>query len=58
MHIIILCYISNKGLIEECANEENLDVTGAGPNSCLREECKTLRPMSRFRPVTARPAPH
>ena len=47
-------YTSNKDLIEECAEEENLEITGVGTTSCLREECKTLRPMSRFRPITVK----
>jgi len=29
-------YISNKGLLEECDKEENLEVTGAAASSCLK----------------------
>ena len=30
------CYISNKGLVEECDKEENLEVTAAATTSCLK----------------------
>ena len=29
-------YISNKGLLEECDKEENVDVAGAATTSCLK----------------------
>ena len=48
-------YVSNKGLLEECDKEENVAVTGAAVTSCLKEDSKTFRPMSRIRQVTARP---
>jgi hypothetical protein len=50
-------YISNKGLLEECDKEENIAVTGAATTSGLKEDCKTFCPVSRIRPVTAKPAP-
>jgi len=50
-------YTSNKGLLEECGKEENLAVTGAATAFCFKKDCKTFCPMSRIRPVTARPAP-
>jgi len=58
IHIQYNYYISNKGLLEECDKEENVAVNGAVVTSCLKEDCKMFCPMSRIRPVTARPAPH
>jgi hypothetical protein len=49
--------ISNKDLVEECDNEENLAVTGAATIAAWKEDCKKFCPMSRIRPATARPAP-
>ena len=36
--------------------KENVEVTEAVTTSCLKEDCKTFYPVSRIRPVTARPA--
>jgi hypothetical protein len=60
-HIIITLIhtnISNKGLLEECDKEENLEVTGAAATtSCLKRTPQNVFPKSCIRPVTARPAP-
>jgi hypothetical protein len=40
MHSIILCFISNKGLLEECDMEENVETYGAATMSCLKEDFK------------------
>jgi hypothetical protein len=54
-------YISNIGLLEECDKEEKVEVTGAAAaaattTSVFKKHCKTFCPLSRIRPVTARPA--
>ena len=49
-------YISNKGLFEEW-DKEKVEVTVAAITSCSKEDRRTFCPMSRIRPVTARPAP-
>ena len=53
MHI----FFCNKGLLEECCKEENVDVTGSATVFVGKKDCKILCPKSRVRPVTARPAP-
>ena len=35
-------YISNEGLLEECDQEENFDVTGFAPISCLKRTLKNV----------------
>ena len=48
--------ICNKGLLEDCDKEEYVAVTGAATASVWKEDSKTICPMLRIRPVTARPA--
>jgi len=51
-------YVSNKGHLDECDTEENLEVTGLLLLPAWKEDCKTLCPMPRIGPVTARLARH
>jgi hypothetical protein len=34
--VLLLYYISKKGLLEECDKEENVEVTVAAATSCLK----------------------
>lgn len=36
MHSMILYFISNKGLLDECDKEENVEASGAAAMSCLK----------------------
>jgi len=38
MHGIIIYYIPNKVLLEECDKEENMEVTGVATTSCLKRK--------------------
>ena len=50
-------YLPNNGLLEECKKDQNVALTGLLLLLVTKEHCKTFYPMSRIRPVTARPAP-
>jgi len=57
MHtIIIILYIFNKGLPDECGKKANVAVTGLLLLPVSKEDSKTFCPMSRIRPVTTSPA--
>jgi hypothetical protein len=56
--IYIYIYLFNKGLLEKCYKEENLAVTGLLLFPVWKADCKTICPMSRICPVTARLTPH
>ena len=59
MHMIILLYnyISNKGLLEECHKEENLEVIRAATVSCLKRILQNILYNVRYSPINHTPAP-
>jgi len=55
--IIIIIMFITKTSPDKCDKAETVAVTGLLLHPVTKEDCKTFCPMSRIRPVTARPAP-